>query len=128
MPENLRDTSTMDCPLFNAAMALKPVSPCMECGGDARELRMLEDLAHSYNEVLVFGKHALVLCDFCQIDFGTYPSYFFGLPRHQHLGFNDLVFQRKVAPQLSQDWVCDHCGYRKAFTDFVLRLRETLKT
>lgn len=111
------------CPLCNTALVWRPVSPCMECGGDPRELRMLEDLAHSYNEVLVFGEFSLVLCDFCQIDFGTYPSYFFGLPRHQHLGFNDLVFQQQIEPKLAFDWVCDHCGYRKGFLDFVSQLR-----
>jgi hypothetical protein len=107
-------------------MVWRDVSPCMECGGDPRELRMLEHQAHSYNALLVFGEYPLVLCDFCQVDFGTYPSYFFGLPRHRHLGFNDLVYQEKVAPTLSQDWVCGDCGYRLAFLNFVAKVRGLL--
>jgi hypothetical protein len=115
------------CPLCQSEMAWRDVSPCMECGGDSRELRMLDDRAHSYDEVKIFGQFPIVLCDFCQIDFGTNSAYFFGLPRHQHLGFNDLQVQRPVAPRLSQDWVCNGCGYRAAFMDFVLRLRAHFK-
>ncbi len=108
-------------------MVWRAVSPCMECGGDPRELKMLQDGAHSYNEVLVFGRFSLVLCDFCQIDFGTYPAYFFGLPRNKHLGFNDLAYQRMVEPVLGQDWVCTGCGYRMEFVQAVLGMRIALK-
>ena len=111
------------CPLCAAPMVWRPVSPCMECGADPRELKMLQDAAHSYHQVLVFGRFPVVLCDFCQIDFGTYPSYFFGLPRHHPLGFNDLVEVGSVAPVLEADWVCDSCGYRLEFLKFVTALR-----
>lgn len=115
------------CPLCEAAMRWRDVSPCMECGGDPRELRMLQDAAHRYFSVLVFGQFPVVLCDFCQIDFGTYPSYFFGLPRQQHLGFNDLRVVEAVEPSLGQDWVCTGCGYRQAFARFVQGMRAHFK-
>ena len=125
-PNEIDESGPPACPLCAQVMAWRPVSPCMECGGDPRELKMLQDQAHSYNEVLVFGRFRLLLCDFCQIDFGTYPSYFFGLPRNRHLGFNDLVYQRTVDPVLGHDWVCTGCGYRLAFTQAVLAMRAAL--
>jgi hypothetical protein len=124
MAEDPLPTDDPACPLCAAGMHWRDVSPCMECGGDPRELKMLDDAAHSYHEVLVFGRFPIVLCDFCQIDFGTYPSYFFGLPRQQHLGFNDLHYSGTVQPTLGQDWVCTSCGYRMAFSKFVQALRK----
>ena len=113
-----------DCPLCEGPLEWREASPCMECGGDARELPYLHDGTHKYGEVLLLGKFPLVLCDFRQVDFGTWPSYYFGIPRRRHLGFNDLEFVKEQPALLGHDWYCDECGYRHAFLDFVARMRE----
>lgn len=115
--------SAKSCPICQHELETRPVSPCMECGGDPRELRHLNDGTHSYGKVLLFGKFPIILCDFCQIDFGTYPSYFFGLSRRRHLGFNDISFIEEVKAEMNEDLYCPSCGYRLAFLNFVKEIR-----
>ncbi len=95
----------------------------MECGGDPREMKHLQEGTHSYGKVMLFGKFPIVLCDFCQIDFGTYPSYFFGLPRRKHLGFDDVTFVSEVPAIAGEDLYCSDCGYRLAFLNIVRDIR-----
>ncbi|MEM7040640.1 MAG: hypothetical protein AAF570_26995 [Bacteroidota bacterium] len=112
-----------DCPVCEGPLERRTVSPCMECGGDPRELQHLADGTHNYARVRVFDRFSLILCDFCQIDFGTWPSYYFGMPRTRHLGFNDLTFAEEVPAKASEGDYCPDCGYRLPFLQFVVQVR-----
>ena len=112
------------CPLCYGELETREVTPCMECGGEPIELQHLAEGRHTYAELRVFGELALVLCDFCQVDFGSRDPAFFGLPRHARIGFDKMQFLRDVPATPGHDKYCPDCGLRLAFLKFVVAARE----
>src|SRR5690348_10199500 len=68
--------SESNCPICYAPLEVRDVATCWDCGADPAELGHLAEERHKYAEFLIFDT-AIILCDFCQVDFGSYdPSYF----------------------------------------------------
>jgi hypothetical protein len=112
------------CPLCQSALEMREVTPCMDCGGHPREREHTAQGLHSYERLRAFGRFEIVLCDFCRIDFGSYPNYFFGLPSHQHTGYNSLESLGPYqGPKVVQDHFCNQCGYSLRFLQFVADAR-----
>ena len=73
----------------------------------------------------IFGELTLVLCDFCQVDFGSFNPEFFGLPKDTRIGYEKMQFLRDVeGARISKDKVCPNCKYRLPFLKFVQQARE----
>ncbi len=68
------------CPIYHTALEVIDVAPCWDCGHMKRELDELAKGEHTYSELRVSGDHRIVLCDFCDADFGSYLPTYFGLP------------------------------------------------
>lgn len=114
------------CPVCFGSLEPREVSPCDCCGAEESERHHYR--THRYAECdLGFGL-SLILCDFCQVDFGSFAPGFFGLaelPRSFRL-------PRQVAAHyntdLRKDLVCTNCGHRLSFLRFVARVRELGKS
>lgn len=78
---------------------------------------------HTFSEVLAFSV-PIVLCDFCQADFGSYDPEYFNRPRGTKLGLEEFTFVRDVinaAP--AKDKFCPTCRRRLAFLRFLAQVR-----
>ena len=117
--------SDSQCPICYTPLEVTDVAPCMECGNDPQEIEHALAGTHTYAEMRIFGDLTLVLCDFCQVDFGSYDPAFFGLPRDARIGYEKMQFLRAVEEvNICKDKYCPQCGYRLPFIKFVQQARE----
>jgi hypothetical protein len=112
------------CPLCYGDLEVHQVAPCDDCGCHPDELEHFRKGQHRYAKYEVFPGLSLVLCDFCDVDFGSYDPTFFGLPRGTPLGYGRMqLLQLLEQPKLSQDKYCSQCERRLSFLRFVQRAR-----
>lgn len=117
--------SETHCPLCYSALEVSDVAPCMECGNLPEEIEHALAGRHTYAEMRIFDNLTLVLCDFCQVDFGSFNPQTFGLPREARIGYDKMQFIRSVKEiHIGKDKVCLSCKYRLPFLKFVQRARE----
>lgn len=101
----------------------------MDCGHDPIELGHHAEGRHTYAEYRVFGSLSLILCNFCQVDFGSYDSNYFGLPASARIGFEYMAFVHDYdPPPQTFDKVCPECHRRLSFLEFVVAAREFHQT
>jgi hypothetical protein len=117
------------CPICYSALEPRPVAPCYDCGHVESELAELVQRVHVYHEYRAFG-HTLILCDFCDADFGSYHSSYFGPSGGvgtvgQVL---DLVKTVDPTPYPIVDGFCESCGHRLAFLQFLAAVRKDHET
>ena len=113
------------CPLCYTELEAAEVAPCMECGNLPEEIEHARAGKHSYSEMSIFGDLTLVLCDFCQVDFGSFKPEMFGLPSDSRIEYGKMQFVRDVTDvQIGKDKVCPRCAYRLPFLRFVQRARD----
>lgn len=114
------------CPICISALEPRTIAPCYDCGHRASELVELANGDHVYHEYRAFGHHSLVLCDFCDADFGSYHPSYFGLPGQAATIGEVLELVRPFDPSQYPiaDSYCDSCGHRLAFLKFLSAVRE----
>ena len=106
------------CPLCFTELITKNVTPYMECGGDEMELDHYQK--HQYREYKLSFEQRLVLCDFCDVDFGSFDPTYFGFPTGQKVGLEHFNFVRDVRDNsLRKDKYCPSCQYRLSFLKFM---------
>lgn len=119
MPSSERIVNT-HCPLCYTPLEVRDVAPCWTCGHRPEEIDHALSGRHTFAEMRVLGDLSMVLCDFCQVDFGSFDPQFFGLPKESKIGFERMQFVRSVEDiQIGKDKYCPQCGYRLAFLNFV---------
>jgi hypothetical protein len=112
------------CPLCQGALETREVTPCFECGADPIEREHFEQGKHTYREYEVFPPLRLTLCNFCDVDFGSFDPTYFGLPAKARIGYQYFVPLEPVrSPALGHDKYCEACGYRLRFLRFVAEAR-----
>jgi hypothetical protein len=117
--------SETHCPLCYSVLEIADVAPCMECGNLSEEIEHALAGKHTYAEMRIFDDLTLVLCDFCQVDFGSFNPEFFGLPRDTRIGYEKMQFIGSVEEvRIGKDKVCPSCKYRLPFLKFMQRVRE----
>jgi hypothetical protein len=121
------------CPICDSALESRLVAPCYDCGHAERELEELAAGEHQYHEFRAFGDHSIILCDFCDADFGSYYPSQFGLPdRGRTIGQDELSLVRAIDPQPYpiHDGYCPVCKKRLAYLKFLanVRSRNALQT
>ncbi len=105
------------CPICAGALEIIEVAPCFDCGHSPGELVELARNEHEYHVLEIWG-HEIVLCDFCDADFGSYFPDYWGLPSGP-LPDYPLALRRKVIdPEIDRDWFCSACRHRLAFLLF----------
>ena len=113
------------CPICFTALEVADVAPCMECGHLPQEIEHALSGKHSCAEMRIFGDLTLVLCNFCQVDFGSIDPQYFGLPKNSVIGFQKVQFVRNVMETgVTRDKVCPNCNHRSRFLRFVQAARE----
>lgn len=113
---------TINCPLCNSHLEVKEVTPCMECGSDDSELDHYKE--HDYKEYELYFGQRVILCDFCDVDFGSYDPEYFGFPKGTRLGLQDFQFIREISDkELRKEKCCPECGHSLPFLNFVDKCR-----
>ena len=115
------------CPVCFAALAVREVAPCHDCGHLEQELAHLVAGKHEYAEYRVFGL-SVVLCNFCKVDFGSNDPTYFGLSGmfdRDRASLENFEFVRRVGPETAarRDKYCPDCDRRLAFLVFLLAAR-----
>lgn len=111
------------CPICGGALEDIEVAPCYDCGHEPAELDELSRREHEYFVYSCFGQE-IVLCDFCDVDFGSYHPKYFGSkrawpedgPLERVRGIDD--------PRPARDGYCARCRHRKAFLSFLKAARK----
>jgi hypothetical protein len=117
--------SETHCPLCYTALEVADVAPCMGCGNLPEEIEHALSGRHTYAEMRIFGDLTLLLCDFCQVVFGSFNPEVFGLPEDARIGYEKMQFLRDVEEvHVGKDKVCPSCKSRLPFLKFVQRARE----
>ncbi|MBP7864811.1 MAG: hypothetical protein KA419_02595 [Acidobacteria bacterium] len=106
----------MHCPICRSEMERREMAPCFVCGHAPRELDEFRQGAHTYAEYEVFPGERMVLCDFCDADFGSFFPDYWGFPPSREM---DLTEEQLIGPAenptLALDWFCPVCRYRLKF-------------
>jgi len=113
------------CPICYEKLETAEVAPCEECGHREGEIKHALEGRHTYDEMRILGDLCLILCDFCQVDFGSYRPEFFGLPPKAKIGYEKMQFLRSIDDHsIKKDKVCPNCHRRVQFLQFVSKARE----
>lgn len=107
------------CPICYTALESREVAPCWDCGHRPNELAECAAGRHRYHEFRAFGALPIVLCDFCDTDFGSYYASAFESSAKGLVG-DVLELLREVTPQTqpARDKYCPVCDHRLAFLEF----------
>lgn len=92
-------------------------APCYDCGHEPGELQELRDNEHEYHVFEVFNQ-TIVLCDFCDADFGSYYPDYFGLPGEFPQDYPLTLIRKVIEPDIEKDLYCSNCQHRSKFLDF----------
>ncbi len=84
------------CPLCGEPLEVRDVAPCEECGGDPAELEHFREGQHQYTCYEVFPGLRLVLCNLCDVDFGSFDPTFFGLPPGSRIGYQNMRLVKPI--------------------------------
>ncbi len=96
----------------------------MDCGHFPEELEHLKEGKHTYAEFeIVFGLK-LTLCDFCQVDFGSYKAEIWGFPDNRRIGYEHMIFQKDIPSYISKTLFCVNCKHSLSFLKFLFQVKE----
>ena len=100
----------------------------MVCGGDDFELDHYKE--HKYAEYEILFDQRLILCNFCDVDFGSHDPTYFGFKKEKKIGFDYFEFIRDIPnKKMTTDKYCPECKSRLSFLKFVEKCRfENLKS
>jgi hypothetical protein len=111
------------CPLCASQLAERQVAPCHDCGGAPSEIGECERGEHEYHVFELWG-HEVVLCDFCDADFGSYYPEFWGLPAGADPDYPLTLLRKVDAPTISIDLYCSSCKHRLVFLQLLKAVRD----
>ncbi len=122
MPSESSTTKPTICPICSGSLEERVVAPCFDCGHAPEEIKEYEQGYHKYHVFSLWGEE-LVLCDFCDADFGSYYPDYFGLPEGLPLEYPLELVRQLEKPLLSKDLYCHQCKHRLAFLSFLANVR-----
>jgi len=116
------------CPLCYSELKIKDFAPCDDCGGFEEEINHFKEGIHKYNIYDVYNGLKLQLCNFCDIDFGSYLPEYFGFSGSNPIGYENFIFLSHVNnPYIQKSKYCPECNKGLRFLTFVRDLREMVK-
>lgn len=116
------------CPICFSDLELKDCAPCDDCGHLEEEIKHFKQGIHQYNIYNIYKGLRLQLCDFCEVDFGSYKSEYLGFNNNKRIGYGSFEFVFSVEnPSIEKDKYCPECGRRLKFLKFLRELREMLE-
>ncbi len=112
------------CPICFSSLVIRDVAPCFECGAQEKEIAEYHEGKHKYHEYEVFPGVNAILCNFCDVDFGSIDPTFFGLPRKAKIGYEKMKLVREIENQgITKDKYCLECNHRLSYLRFVASAR-----
>ena len=112
------------CPICYSELEVKELAPCDDCGCLEEEIDHFNNGRHKYNVYEIYKGLKLQLCDFCDIDFGSYNPSFFGFSDNRRLGygyFTHISFVKN--PSIQKDKYCPDCNRGIKFLTFLRDIR-----
>ncbi|AHM59292.1 hypothetical protein D770_05125 [Flammeovirgaceae bacterium 311] len=120
--------SKEQCPICYSELEVVDCAPCHDCGHLPEEVEHFKNGRHKYRIYNVFEGLRLQLCDFCDVDFGSYKSEYFGLENGKRITLEDFeIIQELESRNLVKDKYCRECNKRLRFLTFLRNLREMNK-
>ncbi len=110
------------CPICEGMMERRTVAPCYDCGHLPHELEELARGEHEYHHFSIYGQQ-IVLCDFCDADFGSYYPEYLGLSGKRPQEYPLELISKVVEPAQEEDGYCPACRHRAAFLTFLMNVR-----
>jgi len=93
------------------------VAPCFDCGHAPTEIEHFVQQQHEYHVFEVWGRE-IVLCDFCDADFGSYFPDYWGMPEGSLPDYPLQLIRKLDNPAIERDLYCANCKHRLAFLFF----------
>lgn len=116
------------CPICYTELEVTECAPCHDCGHSELELKHFKEGIHRYNIYDVYKGLKLQLCNFCDIDFGSYKSGYLGFKDNRRIGYENFDFVSEVEPAaLEKDKFCPECNKRLKFLIFLRNLKEIIQ-
>lgn len=113
------------CPICYTELEVRDCAPCDDCGWSPTEIDHFKENKHIYRTYDVYKGLRLTLCNFCDVDFGSYKSELLGFANGQRIGYENLHLIKEIkTPQIAQDKFCPHCSYRLKFLNFLFDIRQ----
>ncbi|MEZ5008623.1 MAG: hypothetical protein R2753_10790 [Chitinophagales bacterium] len=116
------------CPICYHELEVRQCAPCHDCGHMEIEIEHFNQGKHNYNVYEIYKGLKLQLCNFCDVDFGSYKSEYLGFETNQRIGFEHMILYKNIEnPSLEMDKFCPKCFQRLKFLTFLRDLRELIK-
>ena len=116
------------CPICFGELETRDCAPCDDCGCDPKEILDLKEKKHVYKTYEVYDGFRLTLCNFCDVDFGSYKPEYFGFKDGRKIGFENFNFVRQIDnPEIVKDKFCPECSKRLTFLRFLAAVRAQMK-
>ena len=113
------------CPICFSELEVRDCGPCDDCGWDPKEIEDLKEEEHVYKTYEIYEGLRLTLCNFCDVDFGSYKSEYLGFKNGKGIGFENFTLVRQIDnPDIVKDKFCPECSKRLTFLKFVADIRE----
>jgi hypothetical protein len=113
------------CPICFNELEVRECAPCDDCGWDPIEIEHFKKGEHTYAIYEIFNGLKLTLCNFCDVDFGSYDFEYFGFERGKYLDLHDFNYVKDIEfPQIETDKFCPACSRRLKFLNFVFKIRQ----
>jgi len=117
------------CPVCFEELTIQDCAPCDDCGCNQTEILHFKENKHTYKIYDVHKGLHLTLCDFCDVDFGSYDSKYFGFENGYQLSIKNFKFIKEIEnPKISKDMFCAKCSHKINFLNFVFDIRALNKT
>lgn len=97
------------CGACGAEMVSRLVGPCLDCGGNPKEVEECLCGEHTYGAVDLFGGE--LLCDFCDADMPSTDPLFWGFPERfdWDVGLRQERYERHEGLKPKEEFACSHC-------------------
>lgn len=116
------------CPLCFSELVVIDCAPCDDCGNLEIEIEHFNEGIHTYKILNIYKGLKLQLCNFCEVDFGSYKSEYLGFKNKETLSCDDFDFVSEVKnPVITKDKYCPNCMKRLKFLNFIKELREKIQ-
>lgn len=113
------------CPICFNELEVRDCAPCDDCGGDPEELEHLKANKHVYRRYEIYKGLSLILCDFCDVDFGSYSPTYFGFTNAKHIGYQHFhELSELKTPVIAKDKYCAVCRKKLKFLNFLSEIRQ----
>lgn len=115
------------CPICHSELEVKDFAPCDDCGNLGEEIKHFNEGLHKYNIYEIYKGLKLQLCNFCDMDFGSYKSEYLEFSDNRRIGYEDFTFLSTINnPSILKNKYCPECNKGLKFLTFLRELRETI--